>query len=371
VSAQTPEPKIAEPLQNDRDPTRAVLFSVRPEFSWLDTDVNRAALIFRYDYAARRQRRWLAGKRGVILRFEMPLAQTDIGASAETGLGDAQLLGAPYFTSKSSSAAAWVCRRQRAICVTRPFIAHRRCAILGARRIRRREQTGSATNERASSQACGTDREWAMKNDLTRYFDGVLVMVSVGLVAGAMAAGPMFTSTWRSPAAKGASFTGKKVAALIISSDDNLRISGEEQLARELTALGMSGLPAYRIMPKEELRSAERARPWFERAGIDGIVSLRPVSKDTIRDEGPTVWTQPNYSTLWGYYGYGWTTVYVFGGAREETTLVVETLVHSVPKNTLLWAGVSTTTNPKGAQQFITELVAATVKELKNERLAK
>jgi hypothetical protein len=37
----------------------------------------------------------------------------------------------------------------------------------------------------------------------------------------------------------------------------------------------------------------------------------------------------------------------------------------------LLWAGVSTTTNPKGAQKFISELVAATVKELKNERLAK
>ncbi len=61
----------------------------------------------------------------------------------------------------------------------------------------------------------------------------------------------------------------------------------------------------------------------------------------------------------------------MFGGAREETPLVVETLVHSVPKDTLLWAGVSTTTNPKGAQKFIAELVAATVKELRNERLGK
>ena len=209
-----------------------------------------------------------------------------------------------------------------------------------------------------------------MTHNQLRFTGGALMVVAL-LGVGATAAGPLFTSTWRSPAAKGASFTGKKVAALVISSDDNLRVSGEEQLARELTALGMVGMPAYRMMPKEELMSADRARPWFERAGIDGIVSLRPVSKDTRRDEGPVVWTQPNYSTLWGYYGYGWTTVYVFGGAREETTLVVETLVHSVPKDTLLWAGVSTTTNPKGAQKFITELVAATVKELKNERLAK
>jgi hypothetical protein len=210
-----------------------------------------------------------------------------------------------------------------------------------------------------------------MKNNASRYFDSVLVIASVGFVAAAMAAGPMFTSTWRSPSAAGVSFSGKKVAALIISNDESLRVSGEEQLARELTALGMTGMPAYRMMPKEELTSAERARPWFERAGIDGIVSLRPVSLDTRRNEGPTVWTQPNYSTLWGYYGYGWSTVYVFGGAREETTLVVETLVHSVPKNALVWAGVSTTTNPKGAQKFIAELVGAAVKEIKEERLAR
>jgi hypothetical protein len=201
--------------------------------------------------------------------------------------------------------------------------------------------------------------------------DAALVVASLVVVAAAMAADPLFTSTWRSPEAKGASFTGKKVAALVISQDDNLRISGEEQLARDLTALGMQGVASYRMIPREELTSAEKARPWFERAGIEGVVSLRPVSMDTRRTEGPTVWTQPNYSTLWGYYGYGWTTVYVFGGAREDTKLVVETLIHSVPRDQLLWAGVSTTTNPKGAQKFIAELVAATVKEMKSERLAK
>jgi hypothetical protein len=210
-----------------------------------------------------------------------------------------------------------------------------------------------------------------IKKHPTAVADVALVTASLVFVAAAMAAGPMFTTTWKSPSAKDVTFTGKKVAALIISSDENLRVSGEEQLARELTALGMQGTPAYRLIPREELTSAERARPWFERAGIEGVVSLRPVSMGTRRTEGPTVWTQPNYSTLWGYYGYGWTTVYVFGGAREDTKLVVETLVHSVPRDALLWAGVSTTTNPKGAQKFIMELVAATVKELRNERLAK
>ena len=201
--------------------------------------------------------------------------------------------------------------------------------------------------------------------------DAMLVAASLVVVAAAMAADPIFTSTWKSPSAEGVSFAGKKVAALIISSDENLRVSGEEQLARELTTLGMTATPAYRMIPREELTSADRARPWFERASIDGVVSLRPVSMETRRTYTPTVWSQPNYSTLWGYYGYGWTTVITPGGGmREDTTLVVETLVHSVPRDALLWAGVTTTTNPKGAQKFITQLVAATVKEMKSERFA-
>jgi hypothetical protein len=87
-------------LRNDSDPLRAILFSVRPEFMFLDNGVSRAMLIFRYDHAALRERRWLPGRRGVILRFEMPLARTQNNSDREVGLGDAygQLLLAPYFT---------------------------------------------------------------------------------------------------------------------------------------------------------------------------------------------------------------------------------------------------------------------------------
>lgn len=100
--AQAPEQKAADAIRNDSDPTRAVLFSIRPEFSWLNADITRSALIFRYDHAALRQRRWLPGRRGVIMRFEMPIAQTSTASSDEAGLGDAyaQLLTIPYFTRK-------------------------------------------------------------------------------------------------------------------------------------------------------------------------------------------------------------------------------------------------------------------------------
>jgi len=152
-----------------------------------------------------------------------------------------------------------------------------------------------------------------------------------------------------------------------MSSDESLRHSGEEQLVRELTARGIQGIATYRMMPHEEAASADRARPWFERAGIDGVVALRPVSVETQTQAGG--WTSESYSTFWGYYNYGAAAVYRFGGSRSDTHLVVETLVYSLSLDKLLWAGVSTTTNPGEAQAFIKELVSAAVKEMKKQRL--
>jgi hypothetical protein len=198
----------------------------------------------------------------------------------------------------------------------------------------------------------------------------VLVLLTIAVtVVGVSTDSPKFTSVWAAPDAKGITFAGKKVAALVMSGDDNLRISAEEQLVRDLAARGIDGIATYRMVPREETTSADRARPWFERARVDGVVALRPVSVDKQTTYAPSVWSTTSYSTLWGYYGYGWTGFYSPAGTRSDTTLVIETLVYSLPLDKLLWAGVSTTTNPKEAQTFVSQLVGQAVKEMKKQRL--
>lgn len=194
---------------------------------------------------------------------------------------------------------------------------------------------------------------------------GLFVIFAVVVVS----AGPKFISKWSSPEARGVSFAGKKVAAVVMSQDDSLRVSGEEALSQELTARGMQGVAAYRMVPKEELQNAEKAKGWFERASVDGVVVLRPVSAEKERTyTAPTVWAAPYYGTLWGYYGYGWGAVYTPGSVREDTVIVVETLIYSVPMNKLLWAAASETKNPKTLQKFITDLVKEAAKEIKKLR---
>ena len=180
-----------------------------------------------------------------------------------------------------------------------------------------------------------------------------------------------FTSTFKSMDAGGVNFAGKKVAALVISNDDSLRVAGEESLVRELNARGMQAVATYRIAPKEELRRPETARPWFEKAGVEGVVAVRPVSADTQETYSPGTWTSANYGTLWGYYGYGWSAVYIPGGVRRETKVVVESTIYSVTRDQLLWAAVTETTNPRDLRGFVEELVKRSVEEMQKQGLAR
>jgi hypothetical protein len=191
-------------------------------------------------------------------------------------------------------------------------------------------------------------------------------------VSAVVLAGPKFTSVWRAPEASTVSFAGTKVAALIISDDQNLRVSGEEALMRELSAVGVAQpVATYRIVPQPELKDAEKARGWYERAGVDGVVSMRLVKADKRTTWTPSTWSSPFYSTFSGYYAYGWGGAYVYdpGYTRVDDVVVIETLVFSVPQNKLLWAGVTETINPKTAGRVIKDVVEGTVKEMKKQGL--
>jgi hypothetical protein len=186
-----------------------------------------------------------------------------------------------------------------------------------------------------------------------------------------LSAAPKFTSAWRSPDAASVSFAGKKVAALIITRDDPLRVAGEEALARELSARGLQSIATYRIAPKEELQKPDRAKVWFEKANVEGVVAMRPVSSDKRTTYNPGIWVGSSYSTFWGYYGYGWDSMYVPGSIDRDTIVVVETTIYSVLRNQLLWAAVSESKNPKTLQGFVEDLVKESVKELQKQGLAR
>jgi hypothetical protein len=196
----------------------------------------------------------------------------------------------------------------------------------------------------------------------------VVLILTLGL--GAAVSAQKFKSVWVAPDAGKLGFAGKKVVALIMTGDQNIEVAGEEALVRELTARGVSGVAAYRMIPREELQDRDKAKAWFTRAKVEGAVVMRLVSSEKETTYRPDMWVSSGYySTLWGYWGYGWTSVWVPGGSREDRIITVETLIFDVAHDKLIWAGVSEQANPKTVQRVVGELVTEIVAEMKKDGL--
>jgi hypothetical protein len=162
-----------------------------------------------------------------------------------------------------------------------------------------------------------------------------------------------FQSTWKSPTAAPLNLKGKKVVALVVTEEEALRYATEEEAAREITAHGALGVPAYRLLPQAQIRDKERARAIFEREGIEAVVVVRQVAKE--KALSGSFWGSPSYGSFWGpgFWGGGW------GGdgyLRTDTILIVETLVYSLQQNQLVWASQSQTMNPTEVGSFVRDL---------------
>lgn len=199
-----------------------------------------------------------------------------------------------------------------------------------------------------------------------------VLALALGICAAVAAAAQNdFVSTWKADGVTQINFAGKKVAAVLIVDDDSLRVPTEEALAREITARGPTGVPAYRIIPKPELSKKDAAKGWFERAGIAGLVVLRPVKTETEKVYSAAVWASGYYNYAWDYWGYGWANVVPIGKGRDQRTITVETMLYDLSNGTPMWAAVTRTTDPKDVPSYVKSLTIDVVKQLEKEGLVR
>ena len=83
-------------------------------------------------------------------------------------------------------------------------------------------------------------------------------------------------------------------AAVVITEDQDLQISAEEELARQLTALGVQGVPSYRLVPREVIRDKAKVKEWFGKeprtaTRFGDVLALKDVDAVVIVSVVPTV----------------------------------------------------------------------------------
>jgi hypothetical protein len=180
-----------------------------------------------------------------------------------------------------------------------------------------------------------------------------------------------FQSTWRSPDARPLKLSGKKVVGVFVSKNQTLRRRAEDAMAREISARGAQGVPAYTILTDEEVKDREAAKGKLEQLGFSGAVVMRVVGTQTQYTYEPAYWNRPYYHRFWGggYWSWGWGTVWEPGYLVADKIVTVETLVYSLEQDLLVWAGVSKTVDPAQIDPFSSELATAVTKQMAKDGL--
>ncbi|HEV8550208.1 MAG TPA: hypothetical protein VGQ57_14290 [Polyangiaceae bacterium] len=230
---------------------------------------------------------------------------------------------------------------------------------------------------------------------LTRVFAAAVFLASLGIAA---CSSISIVSSVRPPGAEPLNMKGEKMAAVIMVTDQIKRRAAEDALARAITKHGAVGVPMYTILASPNPKDEAAARAALERAGIKGLVVMRPRRTSKTEVTPARSYTMPVYTGYWGgYYPYGWGAPWgapVYGKPQgpehggqypsgyyvpptvtvpesKTTTQVVrvEILVYSLKQNHLVWAGETESTEPGSVDGFVMDLAEITAEQLAEVRL--
>ena len=191
------------------------------------------------------------------------------------------------------------------------------------------------------------------------------------VVAAGCAASTAFNSTWRNPELRPFRLDGQKVVVLVINTQETVRRAAEDTVAAQITERGAQGVAAWTVLPTADMQNEERARAAFAKVGATAAVSMQIVAQG--RDP-----RAPNFSVsmstgsrgFWGHYNSAWRTTW-HSGPAPNTLVWVETLVHSLQPEDLLWGGRSRSVNPSAIPTLFGEVANAAAREMARAGLLK
>ncbi len=183
-----------------------------------------------------------------------------------------------------------------------------------------------------------------------------------------------FISTWKAPDAQGVDPAGKKVAAVYMTTNESSRRAAEDVLARKLTEHGAQGVPSYTLVDTSVVSDVERTKKQLSEAGVDGVVTMRVLGekeRTRVTYTGAPWGYAPYYRHFSSYWGFGWGAPYSPSEVTTTTELSIETLVYSLTRDELLWAGTSRTTDPGKIARLVDEIADSAAKEMTRQGVLK
>jgi hypothetical protein len=171
-------------------------------------------------------------------------------------------------------------------------------------------------------------------------------------------------ATWAEPTAQPLNF--HKTVAVFVTKDEALRRSVEDRIAGKFPG----GVPSYRVM--NTIKSTEPADilDQLRHQGFDGAVIMRVADVSTQLNYVPgSYWYGAPYYTFGGYWSAAWAYPYDPGYVATDKIVTVETQVYSLPKDKLVFAARSETTNPASAAKLTDSVLRHVTKDMQKKGL--
>ena len=172
-------------------------------------------------------------------------------------------------------------------------------------------------------------------------------------------------NSWADPSAGQVRF--KKMLNVCACKDEAMRRTVEDQLTKRITGSTSS----YTILSQEDLQDRESAKAKVKAGGYDGAVVMVLVSVDRTQTYVPgSAYAVPApYTSMYGGWGYGWSTYYDPGYVDTDQLVDFNTNVYRVQDEKLLWASRTQTTDPTSVGSMVDEIISANISEMKKQKV--
>jgi len=164
------------------------------------------------------------------------------------------------------------------------------------------------------------------------------------------------TSVWQDPSYAGGSF--KKLMIIGLGVNPGARAEFEDTVADALAKHGVMGVGSSGYFSDMNQMTREAVRGWVERDGYQGVLVTRLVSARQTQYVHP-----PQYTDLWGYWGYYGTAV-TPGYVVDQTTLFIDTDLFDAATGQVVYTAESKSFDPNSRNQVINELTKLLVSDL-------
>jgi hypothetical protein len=176
------------------------------------------------------------------------------------------------------------------------------------------------------------------------------------------------SNSWKNPDIGEELIKFQTVAVFAMMKNPDMRMDVEEALASQMP--NTIAVPSYKMVTNEELADINAVKQKLSERGMEGalVLSVRNVNQQTSYYSSGMY--PSAYYSFGGYYNYAWN--YMYDPYMYSTTNVyvdLEILIYSIKNDQLIWYGESTSVNPEGIQQTISELAVSVKNQLVEDGL--